>query len=61
MECKRYPSVVRVLKKFIEVTMITKHVFDLRINLILGKLLASIPAIEKWLIKAIIKDKAVQF
>lgn len=47
IEYKRHLSIVRVLKKFVEVTMITKHILDFGINLTLGKLLASILVVEK--------------
>ena len=39
--------------------MITKRILDLGVNLTVGKLLASAPAVEKQLTKAITKDKAV--
>lgn len=44
-----------------EATTITKHILDFSINLTVDELLASIPAIEKQLIKAISKDKTIQF
>ena len=40
---------------------ITKHTLNLGVNLTVGKLLASAPAVKKQLIKAITEDEAVQF
>lgn len=56
---KKYPYIVNVLKKSLGATIITKHIFDFRINFTIDKLLASIPAIKKQFRKAIFKDEAV--
>lgn len=61
VERKRHPRVVGVLKQSVGATMITKRIFDLGVNLTVGELLASAPAVEKQLTKAITEDKAVQF
>lgn len=37
------------------------YIIDLGISFIVGKLLASIPAVEKQLIKTIFEDKVIQF
>lgn len=58
---KKHPRVVNILKESVGVTTITKRILDLEINLIVGKLLASAPAIKKQLIKAITEDEAGQF
>lgn len=50
-----------VLKESVEVTMITKRILDLRVNLTISKLFVSTPVIEKQLTKAITIDKAIQF
>lgn len=42
-------------------TTITKHILDQEVNLTIGKLLVLALAIEKQFIKAITKDKAIQF
>lgn len=59
IERNKHLQIVNVLKESIETITITKHILDLGVNLTIGKSLASAPAIEKQLIKAIIKDKAV--
>lgn len=41
--------------------MITKRILDLGVNLTVSELLASAPAVEKQLTKAITEDEAVQF
>lgn len=61
VETKRHPHVVNVLKESVGTTTITKHILDLDVNLTIGKLLTSAPAVEKQLTKAISEDKAVQF
>ena len=62
LECKWYPRVVNVLKdESVGATTITKRILDLEVNLTIGELLTSTPAVEKQLTKAIIKDEAVQF
>lgn len=52
-ERKRYPRVVGVFKDSVGATMITKRILDLGVNLTVGGLLASAPAVEKKLTKAI--------
>ena len=61
VERKRHPCVVNVLKESVVATTITKRILDLDVNLIVGDLLTSAPAIEKQLTKAISEDKTVQF
>ena len=61
VERKKHPRVVNVLKESMGATAITKRILDLGVNLTVGELLASAPAIEKQLIKAIIEDEAIQF
>ena len=61
VERKRYPQVVNVLKKSVGATTITKQILDLRVNLIVSELLASVPMVEKQLTKAISENKVVQF
>lgn len=60
-EKKIHPCVVNVLKEFVGVTTITRRILNLGVNLTVGKLLASAPAIEKQFTKAISEDNAVQF
>lgn len=50
---------VNILKELVGTTTIIKYILDLRVSLIIGKLLVSVPVIEKQLIKAISKDEAV--
>ncbi len=59
VERKKYPQVINVLKESVGATTITKRILDLGISLTVGELLASIPAVEKQLTKAISEDKAV--
>ena len=59
VEKKRHSQVVNVLKESIGATTITKRISDLRVSLIVGELLASTPAVEKQLTKAISKDETV--
>ncbi len=61
IERKKHPRVVNVLKESVGATTITKLILDLGVNLTVGKLLASVPAVEKQLTKAIFEDEAVQF
>lgn len=61
VECKKHLRVVRVLKKSVGAIIITKCILKLGVNLTISELLASAPAIEKQLIKTIMKDKTVQF
>lgn len=61
VERKKHPQVVNVLKESVDAITITKRILDLGVNLTIGKLLASAPAIEKQLPKAITKDEVVQF
>lgn len=58
---KKYPRVVRILKKSVEVTMIIKRILDLGVKLTVEEFLVLAPAVKKKLIKAIIEDKAIQF
>lgn len=44
---KKHFEAVNVLKKFVKATNIIKRILDLRINIIIGKLLAFAPASEK--------------
>lgn len=52
---------VNVLKESVRATTITKRILDLGVSLTVGELLASAPAVEKQLSKAISEDEAVQF
>ena len=61
IERKKHPRVVNVLKESVGATTITKRILDLGVNLTVGELLASAPAVEKQLTKAITEDEAVQF
>lgn len=61
VERKRYPQVVNVLKESARATTIIKQILDFGISFIVGELLASVPAVEKQLTKAISKDEAIQF
>ena len=61
VERKKHPRVVNVLKESVGATTITKRILDLGVNLTVGELLASAPAVEKQLTKAITEDEAVQF
>ncbi len=61
VERKKRPRVVNVLKESVSATTITKRILDLRVNLTVGELLASAPAVKKQLTKAISEDEAVQF
>ncbi len=61
VEKKKHLRVVNVLKKSVGATTITKRILDLGVNLTVGELLASAPAVEKRLTKAISEDEAVQF
>lgn len=58
---KKHLQVVNMLKKSVGATTITKCILDLEVNLAISELLASVPAIEKQLTKAITKDKTMQF
>lgn len=58
---KKKSYVINILKKFVEITTITKRILDLNINLTVSKLLILVPAIEQQFIKAILKDKSIQF
>lgn len=44
---KKHPCIVNILKESIGATTIIKDILDLRINLIIGKLLISAPIIKK--------------
>ncbi len=61
VEKKKHPRVVNMLKESVGATTITKHILDLGMNLTIGELLTSAPAVEKQLTKAITEDEAVQF
>ncbi len=61
VEKKKYPRVVNVLKESISAITIAKRILDLGVNLTVGELLASAPAIKKQLTKAITEDETVQF
>ena len=61
VERKKHLQVVNVLKETVGATTITKRILDLGVNLTVGELLASAPAVEKQLTKAISEDEAVQF
>ncbi|MCJ1347605.1 hypothetical protein MMC31_005833, partial [Peltigera leucophlebia] len=61
VERKKHPRVVNVLKESAGPTNITKRILDLGVSLTVGELLASAPAVEKQLTKAISEDEAVQF
>lgn len=61
VERKKDSCIVNILKKFVKATTITKHILDLSVNLIVGKLLVSVSSIKKQFTKAISKDKAIQF
>lgn len=47
IECMKHPRVVRVFKESVGVIMINKRILDLGVNLTIGELLISTPAIEK--------------
>lgn len=49
------------MKKFVEATIIIKRILDLRINLIIDKLLAFALVVEKHFTKTIFKNKAIKF
>lgn len=59
IEYKRHLRVVKVLKEFVEITIITKRILDLKVNLIVEELLVSAPAVQKQLIKTITENQAV--
>ena len=61
VERKIYPQVVNILKESIGAMAITKRILDLWVNLTIGELLVSAPAVKKQLTKAIIEDEVVQF
>ena len=61
VERKKHPRVVNILKESVGTTTFTKRILDLGVNLTIGELLASVPAVEKQLTKAISEDEAVQF
>lgn len=58
---KTHLRVIYIFKKFVSAIKIIKCILDLGISLIIGGLLASAPAIEKQLTKAITKKKTMQF
>ena len=43
----RHPQVINILKESVGATTITKQILDLKVSLIVGKLPASAPAVEK--------------
>lgn len=45
IEYKKHLRVIRVLKKLVKANMIIKHILNLGINLIIGKLLVFAPAV----------------
>ena len=49
------------MKEFVDATTITKYILDLGMNLTIVKLLVLALAVEKQFIKAITKDKTIQF
>ena len=61
VERKKHPRIVNILKESVGATTITKRILDLGVNLTVGELLASAPAVEKQLTKAISEDEAVHF
>ena len=60
-EKKKHPRIVNVLKKSVGVFTITKRILDLRVNLTVGELLASAPAVEEQLTKIIFENEVFQF
>lgn len=52
---------VNVLKKSIGAITIIKQILDHGVSLIVGKLLASVPAVKKQITKAISEDEVIQF
>lgn len=60
-EKKRHSQIMNILKKSVEVTIIKQQILELKISLIVSKLLLFAPAIAKQLKKAIFKYKAIQF
>lgn len=56
---KKHLRVVNILKKSVGAMTIIKRILDLRVNLTIGQLLASAPAVEKQLTKTITKDEVV--
>lgn len=61
IESKKHPRVVRVLKEFIGIPIITKRILDLGVNLIVSELLALVFVVEKQLTNTISKDEVIQF
>ena len=61
VERRKHVRVVNVLKESVGATIITKRILDLGVNLTVGELLASAPAVKKQLTKAISEDEAVKF
>lgn len=59
IERKKYSYIINILKKFVETTIITKHILNLKINFTISKLLIFASTVEKQLTKASSKDKAV--
>lgn len=59
IERKKHLRVNNVLKESIRATTITKNILDLKLNLTIGELLISAPAIEKQPTKAITKDETM--
>lgn len=56
---KKHSQVVNIFKKSVRSTIITKCILDLRVNLTIGELLASVSAVEKQFIKAIFEDEVI--
>lgn len=61
IEKKKHLYIVNRLKKSVRPITIIKYILNLKVNLIIGKLPALAPTIKKQLVKAITKDKAMQF
>lgn len=59
IDCKKHPRVVGILKESLKTTIIIKQILDLRVKLIVGKLLALAFAVEKRQTKAILEDKTI--
>lgn len=61
VERKKHPQVINILKKSIRAITITKHILNLEINLTIGELLASAPAVEKQLTKLLLRTRLCNF
>lgn len=58
---KKHLSIINVLKKFVKAIIIINYILNLKINLTVNKLLASALIFKKQFIRAITKNKTMQF